>query len=231
MMADNTKRRAYDASSRRKAAAGTVRSILVAARRLFFERGYVATTMPAIAHAAGIAVDTVYASVGKKPKLFALLVEAAISGQDEAVAAEQRGYVRQIRAAPEADRKLRLYAAALRDIHPRLAPIVRVLQAAAPLDGDLAALWREIAERRAANMRLLAADLLKTGQVRRGLPLQKVADIIWTTGSPECYLLLVDECRWTLDAFERWLGDSWIELLLAKSPKRRARGVPYKVGG
>ena len=41
--------------------------------------------MPAIADASGIALDTVYATVGKKPALFRLLVEMAISGQDEAV--------------------------------------------------------------------------------------------------------------------------------------------------
>jgi AcrR family transcriptional regulator len=216
-MPKTPKRRAYDATSRQKAAAATVRSIIEAARRLFLEQGYVATTMPAIAQAAGIALDTVYASVGKKPRLFRLLVEAAISGQDQPVTAEDREYVRRIRAEPDAHTKLRIYAAALRDIHPRLAPMFQVLRAAAPLDPGLAALWHEISERRAANMRLLAADLLKTGQVKKGLPLQKVADIIWSTGSPEFYLLLVNERDWTLDAFARWLGDSWIELLLTKS--------------
>jgi hypothetical protein len=38
--------------------------------------------------AAGIAVDTVYATVGKKPALFRLLVEMAISGSGKAVPAE-----------------------------------------------------------------------------------------------------------------------------------------------
>jgi AcrR family transcriptional regulator len=69
-----------------------------ASRGLFLDRGYAATTMPAIAAAAGIAVDTVYAAVGKKPALFGLLVEAAISGGDGAVPALDRDYVRAIRA-------------------------------------------------------------------------------------------------------------------------------------
>lgn len=216
-MPKTPKRRAYDASSRRSAASATVRSIIAAARRSFLERGYVATTMPAIARAAGIALDTVYASVGKKPKLFRLLVEAAISGQDAPVTAEEREYVRRIRAAPHACMKLRLYAAALRDIHPRLAPLLRVLQAAAPLDAGLTGLWREISARRATNMRLMAQDLLKTGQVRSELSLARLADVIWSMGSPEFYLLLVDDRGWTLDAFERWLGDSWITLLVMPS--------------
>ena len=99
---------------------------------MFLENGYAATTMPAIANTAGIALDTVYATVGKKPALFRLLVEMAISG-DKAVPAEAPDYVRAIRAEPDAARKLQLYAAALRAIQPRLAPLIRVLQGAAPL--------------------------------------------------------------------------------------------------
>ena len=210
----SVKRRTYDASSRRKAADATVRAVLDAARRLFLEYGYAATTLPAIAKAAGIALDTVYAAVGKKPKLFRLLVEQAISGQSGSIPAEQREYVRAVRAATDARTKLRTYAAALRDIHPRLAPIFRVLQAAAPLDADLMELWRDISTRRASNMRLLAKDLLSTGQARSGMSVQKAADIIWSTGSPEFYWLLVGERGWPLDAFEQWLADTWIGLLL-----------------
>src|SRR5215510_12190461 len=98
-------KRAYDSSSRRKAAQATRQSILDAARRLFLEKGYAATTVPEIAGAAGIAVDTVYAAVGKKPSLFRLLVEAAISGGDRAVPAEERDYVRAIRKEVDAARK------------------------------------------------------------------------------------------------------------------------------
>jgi hypothetical protein len=69
-----------------------------------------------------IALDTVYATVGKKPTLFRLLVEAVISGHNEAVPAEERDYVHAIRAEPDAARKLQIYAAAARSIQPRLAP-------------------------------------------------------------------------------------------------------------
>jgi hypothetical protein len=52
-----------------------------------------------------IALDTVYATVGKKPTLFRLLVEAVISGHNEAVPAEERDYVHAIRAEPDAARR------------------------------------------------------------------------------------------------------------------------------
>jgi AcrR family transcriptional regulator len=65
--------------------AGHWPAILDAARVLFTERGYAATAMTAIADRAGVALDTVYASVGRKPQLARLLIETAISGTDQVI--------------------------------------------------------------------------------------------------------------------------------------------------
>ena len=208
------KKRAYDSSSRREGAEETRRAILEAAGRVFCEKGYGATTMPAIAQAAGIAMDTVYASVGKKPALFALLVESAISGADGAIPAEDRDYVRAIRAEPDAAQKLAIYAGAMRQIQERLAPLFRVLQEAAPLDEGLGDLWRSIAERRAKNMKLLAQDLAATGKLRSDLSIDTVADVLWSMNSPEYFLLLVRGRGWEPAKFEHWLKDAWCRLLL-----------------
>jgi AcrR family transcriptional regulator len=213
-MAKIRAKRTYDSSARREAARETRQSILDAAQAVFLEKGYAAATMPAIAKSAGIALDTVYATVGKKASLFRLLVETAISGRDTAVPPEERDYVRAIRAEPDAAEKLRIYAGALRSIQSRLAPLFRVLQGAAPLDPELDALWQSISQRRAENMRLLAKDLAATGGLRPGLSIAKAADIIWSMNSPEFYLLLVEQRGWSAKDFEEWLGQAWIRLLL-----------------
>jgi AcrR family transcriptional regulator len=213
-MIRNTEKREYDASSRKEAAQLTRQTIIEVARRVFLEKGYAAATMPAIAQAAGVALDTVYATVGKKPALFRLLIEMAISGSAGAVAPEEREYVRAIRAETDAAKKLRIYATAVRSIQEELAPLFRVLQGAASLDPELAELWQNISQRRAKNMRLLAADLAATGRLRRQLSVEKAADIIWSMNSPEFYLLLVEQRGWSSKEFEEWLGDAWIRLLL-----------------
>ena len=213
-MIKTAKKRAYDSSSRKEAARGTHQTILGAARSVFLEKGYAAATMPAIAQAAGVALDTVYATVGRKPALFRQLIEMAISGTDSVVPAEEREYVQAIRAETEAAGKLRIYAAALRSIQQRLGPLFRVLQGAVPLDPELAALWKNISERRAKNMRLFAADLAATGRLRPHLSVTKVADIIWSMNAPEFYLLLVEERGWSAKEFEDFLADAWIRLLL-----------------
>jgi AcrR family transcriptional regulator len=210
-------KRTYDSTSRREGAEATRQAILAASWEIFTAKGYAGTTMPSIAQSAGIALDTVYASVGKKPALFALLVEAAISGTDVAIPAAERDYVRAIRAEPAPERKLAIYAGALRKIQERLAPLFRVLQEAAPLDPALGEMWNGIAERRAKNMKLLAQELAATGQLQRGLSIEMAADILWSMNSPEYYLLLVEQRGWKPEALEQWLSEAWCRLLLKKA--------------
>jgi AcrR family transcriptional regulator len=206
-------KRRYDASKRRKAAARTRQAILDAALELFTVRGYPATPMTAIAERAGVALDTVYAAAGRKPELARLLIETAISGTSQAVPAEGRGYVQAIQAAPDAETKIAIYASAMRAIAGRLAPVLSIIQQAAPAEPELAALWREIAERRAANMRRFVADLAAVAPLR--LDPGDAADIVWATNAPELYQLLVSQQGWSPQRYEDFLADAWRRLLLA----------------
>jgi AcrR family transcriptional regulator len=206
-------KRRYDTSRRREAAARNRTAILEAAQRLFTSRGYTATSMAAIAEQAGVALDTVYASVGRKPELARLLIEIAISGTGAAVPAEERDYVRAIQAAADAQTKITIYASAIRDIAGRLAPLLAMLQQAAPAEPQLAALWHEIAERRAANMRRFVADLAAVATLR--VDVDEAADIVWATNAPELYQLLVGQRGWTPDRYEHFLADAWHRLLLS----------------
>jgi AcrR family transcriptional regulator len=216
-MAKSVKPRPYHAPRRAEAAARTRRAIAEAAGRLFAEHGYSAVTMGQIAAEAGVAADTVYAAIGPKPVLFRLLIERAISGEDEAVTPLERDYVRAMRAEPNARAKLAIYARAVRLLQARLAPLFLALQAAASSTPELAALWREISERRAANMRLLVADLATTGSLRADLSIDEAADIIWSMNASEYYDLLVNQRGWPPERFEAWLNDAWQRLLLSDS--------------
>lgn len=214
MAATKVKARAYRSRVRAEAAAKTHRDITRAAHYLFVRKGYSGVTMADIAHRAGVALDTVYASVGKKADLFALLLESAISGTDRAVEAQQRDYVIAIRREPKAREKLRIYASAIGTIDPRLAPLYAVLKEASSAEPRLAAMWQKISARRAANMHLFAAELVATGSLRDDLDVERVADVIWSMNGPEYYSMLVSERRWTVEEFTTWLFDAWCRLLL-----------------
>ena len=172
--------------------------------------------MADIARAARVAVDTVYATVGRKPALLREVLETAISGQDQAVPAEQRDYVARVRAAPTARGKIEAYVGGLVELQPRLAPVYLALRDAATAgDRDSAALWREISERRATNMRLFAADLRSTGELRPDLSDDDVADLVWSMNGPEYWTLLVGDRGWTPERFGERLVDAWTRVLLA----------------
>jgi AcrR family transcriptional regulator len=83
-------KRVYHSPRRLEQAAATRHAVLAAARELFVANGYSSATVAEIAERARVSVDTVYATVGRKPALLRELVETAISGTDQAVPAEQR---------------------------------------------------------------------------------------------------------------------------------------------
>jgi AcrR family transcriptional regulator len=212
------KRRRYVSTIRTDAANRTRQRILEAAHELFIASGYAGFTMHEIAVRSRVALDTVYAVVGRKPQLVRLLIETAISDTQQAVPPEQRAYVQRIQAAATAREKLAIYAAAVVDIQGRLAPIVGALEAAAAAEPELVTIWHEISERRARNMKVFAADLIETGGLRPELTRTRVGDVIWAMNGPELYTLLVTQRGWSADELQAWLADSWARLLLRPEP-------------
>jgi AcrR family transcriptional regulator len=181
---------------------------------LFREQGYRATSVAQIAQRAGVAVDTVYAAVGRKPALLRELFETALSGTEDVVPAEERDYVRRVRSAGSAREKLAIYAAAVAEIGQRMGPVHRALREAAVSDRECAALRAEFDNRRAQNMRLFAADLRATGELRPDLSDDDVAEIVWSMNAPEYHALLVEDRGWATDRFRQWLFDAWTRTLL-----------------
>lgn len=220
------KARSYDPARRQAASRQNRQRIIDVARDLMVEGGYRRTTVAAIATAADVHPDTVYELVGRKPDVLRELVEQAISGESRAVPAAERDYVAAVRAEPTAVGKLRIYAAAMKRIQRRLAPIARVVNEASPSEPVVAALWNEITERRAANMRTFVADVQAAAPLRQDLSLDRAADIVWTLNSTEVYLLLTDGRGWSPEEYEHWLADSWIRLLLDGDGTRHVPTIP-----
>ncbi|HEX2300449.1 MAG TPA: TetR family transcriptional regulator [Pseudonocardiaceae bacterium] len=220
-------RRQYHSPRRSEQAAATRQAVLAAAWELFVGVGYAKTTVADVAARARVAVDTVYATVGRKPALLRELLESALSGTGTTAPAEHRDHVRRIRAARTAREKIALYACAVAELQERMAPVFLGLRDAAATDSECAALWDEISQRRATNMRLFAAELRRTGEVRDDLTDEEVADIIWSMNAAEYWVLLVHQRAWTPLRFTTWLTDAWTRLLLRQSPPCTSKIPPY----
>ena len=118
-----------------------------------------------------------------------------------------------IQAAPDAGTKIALYAATITAIAPRMALVLGIIRQAVPGEPQLAAPWTETAERRAANMRLFAADLAAVAPLR--LDPGQAADIVWATNATELCQLLAGQRGWTSRRYQDFLTDTWQRLLLA----------------
>jgi AcrR family transcriptional regulator len=207
-------KRRYRSPQRELQAAQTRTAVLAAARHLFVERGYAATAVSAVADRADVNIDTVYSAVGRKPQLLLAVIDMILGSSDHPLPAAERDYVRAVRAAPTASTKLETYAAALARLMPQLSPLFAALREAALADPECARVHRALAERRAANMRLFAADLRATGELREDLDDEAVADLVWATNAPE-WFALVSSRGWSPERYAATLTDVWCRTLLA----------------
>lgn len=212
-------RRPYDGTSRRERAAQSQREIIAVAGVLFRDRGYTGAAMPAIAQAAGVAVETIYRAFGSKAGLFRAVVEAAVAGgaSRAEVSVEDRPAIRAVIDEPDPRRKLERYAATQPGIHRRSGPLLRVLDEAAGLDPDLAALRAEMEMGRLMGLGRFMSSLADMGALRPGLSIEDARDVIWTICSLEIHDRLVGQRGWSSEQYQSWLATTLADALLARN--------------
>ncbi len=211
-------RRAYNATKRRAAAAQTRARIIDAAAGLFAEQGYVATTVPQIATAAGVAVETVYRTATGKAGLLEAAVQSALAGGVEraSLPVDERPGIQRVIQAPSPAARLVAYAATQPGVWSRVGPLLRVLDEAAPADPALRRLQDEHAAFRRAGLRRFAGLLARDGALRPELSVERAGDLIWTLAGPWNYEALVTVCGWTHRQYESWLGATLVRTLLSE---------------
>lgn len=207
-------RRVYESPRRREQARATRGAILDAARALFTGRGYVATTIEAIAASAIVSPETVYSTFGSKRSLLAELVDVSISGGDGAPPILEQAWVQSMREEPDPKRRLQILAGNGRSILERRAAIDEVVRGAAAADPEIATLWERGKAQRFAGQRALLQIVVGSEDLRGGLDLETAAEILFAIGSPEIYRLLVVDRDWSGPRFEHWYADTLVRLLL-----------------
>ena len=210
-------KRRYDSSRRRAQAAETRSAIVQAARDLFIERGYGHTTVQDIAKAAGVSVETIYSSVGRKPELLHCAWDITVGGDDEDVVFHERPEVVAIRAEKDLARRLELHAAFSTRTAQRIAPFQLMVQSAAGADPAAAAMLDEMGRQRLAGMTVMAAEAAATGQL--AVSEEECRDVIWSMTDGMVWHRLVNERGWTNERFAEWLGEVWVERLVRRAPR------------
>jgi AcrR family transcriptional regulator len=213
-MAERVKTRPYNSPRRRAQAAATRREILEAAQRLFERHGYAATTMAGIAHAAQVTPKTVYVTFESKSGVLRALWNMLLRGDVGEAPVGERAWYREVVDEPDPERKLRLMAAASRDVKLRIGPVLQVIHSAARIDRDIDALWGRIQTEFHAHQRAVVQSLADAGTLKAGLDVDRAADILWTINHPHLWELLVGERRWTPEQYEEWCAELALAQLL-----------------
>ncbi|MDQ3659640.1 MAG: TetR/AcrR family transcriptional regulator [Actinomycetota bacterium] len=208
--------RRYDSPRRREQAAATRRSMLETAQRLFEADGYVATSVPAIAEQAGVALKTVYLAFETKANLLRVLWEERLSGEEADLDVTERAWYREMLDEPDAQRQLRLLASQSRAVKSRSGLLMDVIRNAAGSDPEIAALWKEIQSKLLGVQGSVVERLHEKDCLKGSLDVATATDILWALNHPSLWYLFVVERGWSGQEYERWLGDIFIFEMLGK---------------
>jgi len=184
------------------------RAVIDAARTLFVERGYGATTIEAISSASDVPQATVYRLFASKIGILKALLDVSVGGDDEPVAVAERPHVRSALEAARLEETLAQLAALSVAINSRTGPIYRVLVSAASADTEAAGLLDELTRQRQDGQGRVAGALARAKALRSGLRAQDAADIIHALASPELYRLLAIDRGWSQERYKQWLAES-----------------------
>jgi AcrR family transcriptional regulator len=175
--------------------------------------GYVQTTIDAIAEAADVAVETVYARFRNKTNLMIAVKDAAVT-EGGHIPLEARPELAALAAEPDPRRRVQIAANLSRAMLERIAPVYALLRDAAAADETLRAqLAAEIARRRRFQ-RTLVELISAQGALRAGLTREQAGDTYSALANPDVYLLLTRHHRWSAARYQAWLADSLDRLLL-----------------
>ena len=208
-----TVKRPYDNTRRQAQVRATRLRIIEAAKALFIEHGYPATTLEAIAGAADTSLPTLYRLFSSKRALLKAVLDVSFGGDDQPVPFGERPEVRAARDEPDPVALVRAFARIGRDFMARSSAIMHVLATAAQVDPDAAQLLEEIRRQRYVGQSRIVAALSDRGALDPELQFSDAADIAYTVLSPDVHRILTVERGWPDDRYERWIARSLATLL------------------
>src|SRR5512146_2264450 len=193
-----------DAGRRREERARQRRQRVVeAASRLFGERGYVATTIEAIAREAAVAPATVYQAFGTKQAILARILDVTIAGDAGPAALLDRDWVRQAATHQDPRQRLALVVRHTSQVAARTAPVKEVMRDAAALDPAVRQLLLEDDQRRYLTQQALVDLVIGEDSPRAGR--DHATATFFALVNSYCYQLLATHLGWNPADWQQWL--------------------------
>jgi AcrR family transcriptional regulator len=203
-MAEPVKRR-YDNSRRLAQVRVTRLRVIDAAKRLFIQSGYPATTLEAVADAADVSLPTLYRLFGSKRVLLAAVLDTSFGGDDEPIAFADRPAVRAARSEPDPLKMVEAFARILAELMERTSAILHVLDTAAQVDPEAADLLADIRRQRYTGQSRIVAALVDRHALDPELDPVKAADMVYALMAPDVHRILTIERAWTTQEYGSWI--------------------------
>lgn len=217
-------KRPYDASRRRDAAAQRRTRVVEAAGRLFAEQGYSATTIEAIAAAAGTSPETVYLAFKTKAALLSHVVDTTLAGDEAPLPLAERPLFLEVRNERDQRRQVRLLARNARIVLERAGPLQWTLVLASGQEPEIAELVDRYHRLRLTAMSTFIDWITRNGPLAAGLTRKRAAETYWALSSTEVHQLMRRRLGYSPEDYERWLGDELERALLPPSGGSPAGG-------
>jgi AcrR family transcriptional regulator len=176
--------------------------IVSSARQLFLPRGFGSTTVAAVATAADVAAETVYATFGGKRGMMEAVITAAIEDQDDT--AEDARWAAQIRALATPPERLQAWVAHTCARLKATSAVHAMIRGAADSEPFAAELReRLLAER--LDLHTTRCRQFLAGHLRAGLTIEQAAQRYSALLSPDLHHLLTTEMGWPAAQHQQWM--------------------------
>ncbi len=207
-------RRAYRSAQRTAQAQHTRQRIVAAAAGQFASAGYPATTMRAIAAAAGVSVASIELAFGTKAQLLKTAIDVAIAGDHDPVAVLDRDWATAAQATATVQDFLTAVGRTLRPAMTRSAGLVLAAYDAAGTDPAMRDLAEQLATQRAITVAWIIDGIRDRAALRAGITRRHAIDQVWLLMDPAIYHQLTRYRGWSPGTYEKWFTDTITRLLL-----------------
>jgi len=132
--------------------------------------------------------------------------DITLAGDDEPVPVAARPAMQAMREESDVRRKIAMFTAGLAQRQARSAQVNILIRDGRHVDDSLVPVWAKLHDEGLAGMTMLGRHLLETGQLRDGIDLAEVRDVLWNYLAIDHYERLVLGQGWSQERYARWLA-------------------------
>src|SRR5262245_50224082 len=189
--------------------------IVRAAHELFVRDGYRATTLTAVADAAGVAHRTVYVRFGTKAALLKRVIDVALVGDLAPIDVVSREWYRTATTAPTLDTRITAFAAGSARLVASAADVIAVAREAEATEPVLASAAHAGRAATRDAIRMFWTRARDDGLLPTGCDVTWLADTTSVLAHADTYLLMRETLQMTPKLYQNWLAITWHRMAVA----------------